>query len=77
MGKHSAKQRRILNVSQGAKSAVAYTFASLFSKGLAFITVPIFTRIMSTDEIGTVNLYIHADRYCNLIADVWRVYGCS
>ena len=57
MGKHSAKQRRIPNVSQGAKSAVAYTFASLFSKGLAFITVPIFTRIMSTDEIGTVNLY--------------------
>lgn len=55
MGKHSAKQRRIPNVSQGAKSAVAYTFASLFSKGLAFITVPIFTRIMSTDEIGTVN----------------------
>ena len=41
-GKHSAKQRRIPNVSQGAKSAVAYTFASLFSKGLAFITVPIF-----------------------------------
>ena len=26
MGKHSAKQRRIPNVSQGAKSAVAYTF---------------------------------------------------
>ena len=30
---------------------LAYTFASLFSKGLAFITVPIFTRIMSTDEL--------------------------
>lgn len=42
---------------QGMKSAIVYTFASLCSKGLAIITVPIFTRLMTTEEIGTVNLY--------------------
>lgn len=44
-------------MSESAKSAIVYTMATLFSRGLAIITVPIFTRIMSTDQIGVVNLY--------------------
>ena len=40
------------------KSAIAYTFSSVFSRGLAIITVPIFTRIMTTEQIGVVNLYL-------------------
>lgn len=44
-------------LSESAKSAVVYTFATLFSRGLAIITVPIFTRMMTTTQIGTVNLY--------------------
>lgn len=49
-----AKRRQ---VSRGMKSAVVYTLASVFSRGLAFITVPIFTRLMTTSEMGTVNLF--------------------
>lgn len=48
---------KIKNVPIGVKAAAVYTLASVFSKGLAIITVPIFTRIMSTSEIGVVNLY--------------------
>lgn len=48
---------KITNMSESAKSAIVYTMATLFSRGLAIITVPIFTRIMSTDQIGVVNLY--------------------
>lgn len=44
-------------LSDGVKSSVVYTLSSLFSKGLAIITVPIFTRLMSTSEIGVVNLF--------------------
>ena len=44
-------------LSESAKSAVVYTFSTLFSRGLAIITVPIFTRRMTTTQIGTVNLY--------------------
>lgn len=44
-------------LSESAKSAVVYTFSTLFSRGLAIITVPIFTRMMTTTQIGTVNLY--------------------
>ena len=31
--------------------------ATLFSKGLPFVTIPIFTRIMSIDDYGIVNTY--------------------
>ncbi len=40
-----------------AASAVVYTISSLFTKGLGMISVPIFTRLMTTAEIGTVNLF--------------------
>lgn len=48
---------KITKMSESAKSAVVYTMSTLFSRGLAIITVPIFTRIMSTNQIGVVNLY--------------------
>jgi len=48
---------KITKMSESAKSAIVYTMDTLFSRGLAIITVPIFTRIMSTDQIGVVNLY--------------------
>lgn len=38
-----------------AKSAVWYTLATLLTKGLSFITIPIFTRIMTTAEFGLFN----------------------
>lgn len=44
-------------ISVGIKASVVYTIAILFSKGLSIITVPIFTRLMPTDQIGLVNLY--------------------
>lgn len=44
-------------ISKGAKSAIVYTFSTILSRGLAIITVPIFTRLMSPDQIGVVNLY--------------------
>ena len=48
---------KINNIHGGVKSAFVYTFATVFSRGLAIITVPIFTRLMTTEQIGIVNLY--------------------
>ena len=39
------------------KATMIYVLASLISKGLSFITLPIFTRIMPADQIGIVNIY--------------------
>lgn len=49
--------KKITKIPRGFKSAAVYTLATVFSRGLAIITVPIFTRIMSTEQIGIVNLY--------------------
>lgn len=50
--------RRVLNnIPVGAKSAMVYMASSVFTRGLAIITVPIFTRLMTTDQIGIVNIF--------------------
>ncbi len=43
--------------SEGIKSGIVFTIATLFTKGLSIITVPIFTRIMTSEQVGIVNLY--------------------
>ena len=48
---------KIRNIPTGAKSAIVYTASSVFTRGLAIITVPIFTRLMTTEQIGVVNIY--------------------
>ena len=39
------------------KDGGLYLFGNLFNKAIAFITVPIFTRILSTSEYGIVSTY--------------------
>ena len=44
-------------ISKESKSAFAYLISTVISRGLSVITVPIFTRLMSTDQIGIVNIF--------------------
>ena len=39
------------------KAAFWFTGCSFLQKGISFITVPIFTRIMATEEYGLYTLY--------------------
>lgn len=39
------------------KNGSLYVFGNLFNKAIAFITVPIFTRMLTTEEYGIVNTY--------------------
>ncbi len=39
------------------KAGLLYTVGSFFNKGIAFFTVPIFTRILSTTDYGIVSTY--------------------
>ena len=49
--------RKMKKIPLGVKSAAVYTASSVFTRGLAIITVPIFTRLMTTEQIGIVNIY--------------------
>ncbi|WP_297676917.1 oligosaccharide flippase family protein [uncultured Bacteroides sp.] len=46
------------NRSEAAKSAIVFTFAVLLSRGIAIISLPVFTRIMPPEQIGIVGLYV-------------------
>lgn len=49
--------RSFKSMSVQAKASVVYTLASLMTKGISIITVPFFTRIMSTDEVGITTTF--------------------
>ena len=46
-----------LYISDETKAALAYLIASVVSKGLVVLTIPIYTRLMSTEQIGIVNIF--------------------
>ena len=50
-------REKLNSMSVEVKSATVYTLSSVISRGLAIVSMPIFTRIMSTADIGVVNLY--------------------
>lgn len=49
--------KKIKNMPDSMLSGIVYTCSQLLTRGLAIITVPIFTRFMASDQIGVVNLY--------------------
>lgn len=51
------KKIRVLINNKIFKAGSWYMFTNFFVKGLTFITIPIFTRILSTDDYGLVSLY--------------------
>ena len=46
-----------MNTINAKKATLYYLGASIFNKGVAFFTVPIFTRILSIQDFGIVNTY--------------------
>ncbi len=46
-----------MQVNKGKKASVLYLVATLFNKGIAFLTVPVFTRLLSTSDYGIVTTY--------------------
>ncbi len=46
-----------MNKRSTAKAGSLYLFASIFNKGIGFLTIPIFTRLLSTSEYGIVTTY--------------------
>lgn len=45
------------SIPDGAKASIAYAFASFLTQGLGIITVPIFTRILSTSDYGIITAF--------------------
>lgn len=48
---------RFKSIPVEVRASVAYTLCSILQNGLAFITLPIFTRLMSTEQYGQYTIY--------------------
>lgn len=44
-------------MTEGVKASFWFMFCNLFQKGISFITIPIFTRIMTAEEYGSYALF--------------------
>lgn len=56
------------NLPQGVKASVAFFIASLVTKGIAYITTPLFTRLLTTTEYGQVSLYLTWENIFGILA---------
>ena len=45
------------SMSEMAKASIAFVISSFLLKGISFITTPIFTRLIDTNEYGIVTEY--------------------
>lgn len=50
--------KKIKSIPRSAKSSVALFAARVVSMGISYITVPLFTRLLTTDEYGQVNVFM-------------------
>ena len=57
------------------KAAMWFTVCSFLQKGIAFITVPIFTRLMSTAEYGTYTVYLSWLQILTIITSLYLYNG--
>ena len=46
-----------IGIQKNIKNGSLYILGNIFNKAIAFITVPIFTRLLTTEEYGIVNTY--------------------
>lgn len=49
---------KIKHLNKSTKAGGFYLFGNFFNKGIAFITVPIFTRLLTTSDFGLINTYL-------------------
>lgn len=63
------------NMPLHAKAAIWFIICSFLQKGISFITVPIFARIMSTSQYGIYSLYISWFQVLTLFTSLNLFYG--
>lgn len=58
-----------------AKSGIWFIACSFLQKGISFITMPIFTRLLSADEYGTYSLYLSWLQLIAIVTSLNLYYG--
>lgn len=67
--------KKISNLSPGVKASISLFIASILTKGLSFITTPIFTRLLSHEVFGQVSVYYSWLQLFAIVATFCLSYG--
>ena len=62
-------------ISDAVKASIAYTIANLFTKGLSIVATPIYTRLMSPEQIGVVTTFTSWSMIINVFATLTLTSG--
>ena len=63
------------SMSKEARASVAYALCSIVQKCISFINMPIFTRLMSTDEYGEMTVYSSWSGIFSIVLTLNLAYG--
>ena len=63
------------SMSKEARASVAYAVCSILQRCLSFINMPIFTRLMSTDEYGEMTVYLSWSSIFSIVLTLNLAYG--
>ncbi len=67
--------KKYKSLSVQARAALWFVFCSFLQKGISFVTVPIFTRMMTTEEYGTYTLYLSWLQIFTVITSLYLYNG--
>lgn len=59
---------------KAAKAGLAYTIGNIFLKGITFLTLPLFTRLLTTEQFGVFNLYVSYETLLTIFTGIC-IYG--
>lgn len=67
--------KKYRSISVQARAAIWFSACSILQKGISFITVPIFTRILSTEQYGTYSLYLSWLQILTIVTSLYLYFG--
>lgn len=69
-------RRKYLNMSAPAKAAFWYAICSVVQRGIQFIVVPIYTRVLTTTEYGNYSVFMSWTELFQIICTLNLFYNC-
>ena len=67
--------KKIKESSPASKAAIAFFISTLITKGIAYLTTPIYTRLLTTEEYGQVSVYLTWMQVFGIVAMFCLSYG--
>lgn len=58
-----------------SKAAIWFAICTVLQKGISFITVPLFTRLLTAEEYGTYSLYLSWFQIMTMITSLYLYFG--